>query len=66
MLTKEYESSAIGGSRQKPDPKKAGSHRPLISLRPLAQRRTPRCNRLTGFAAAAATSAWAFSSNNAE
>jgi len=57
MLAKEYESSAIGESRQKTGIKKAGSHRPLISLHPLAQRRTPRCNRLTGFAAAAATSA---------
>jgi hypothetical protein len=66
MLAKEYDSSAIVGLRQKPDTKKAGSHRPLISLYPLAQRRTPRCSRLTGFAAAAATSAWAFSSNNAE
>ena len=66
MLAKEYESSAIGGSRQEPDTKKAGSHRLLISLRPLAQRRTPRCNRLTGFAAAAATSACAFSSKSAE
>jgi hypothetical protein len=66
MLAKEYDSSAIVGLRQKPDTKKAGLHRPLISLRPLAQRRTPRCNRLTGFAAAAATSACAFSSKSAE